>query len=517
MELVEGETLEARVRRDGPLDVELALEIAIQVTRALLAAASHGLVHRDLKPGNIMLTSDEAAQLEVKVIDFGLAKATADAAGEMELTHGGFVGTPTFASPEQFKRGPIDARSDIYSLGATLWYALTGLVPCPGRTIDEIRDCQRRAALPVKQLVERKIPARVIKLLRSTLAVDPAQRPASARELMKALEFCRAKLARGGGIRSFRKLTVLIAVLAIGAASFFALRLARQAPSHAGAVPQKSIAVLPFLDLSQTKDQEYFCDGMSEEILEALAKVEGLRVVARTSSFSFKGKSVDVGEVGKKLNVENVLEGSLRREGNRVRITTQLVNARNGSQLWSETYERELQGVFALQDEITRAVVDALKLKLAIALPVREQRNTEAYDLYLQGLYLSNKGSEKDLREGLTFFQRALEKDPKLSRAWTGIAKIWFYLADVYVKPLEAYPVDSMTMVGSVMRNGRQYALLRVDNLLYQVKTGDYLGQNYGKITKISETDVSYREIVQDAAGEWIERSSALQLQEKAR
>jgi len=430
------------VRRDGPLDVELALEIAIQVTRALLAAASHGLVHRDLKPGNIMLTSDEAAQLEVKVIDFGLAKATADAAGEMELTHGGFVGTPTFASPEQFKRGPIDARSDIYSLGATLWYALTGLVPCPGRTIDEIRACQRRAALPVKQLVERKIPARVIKLLRSTLAVDPAQRPASARELMKALEFCRAKLARGGGIRSFRKLTVLIAVLAIGAASFFALRLARQASSHAGAVPQKSIAVLPFLDLSQTKDQEYFCDGMSEEILEALAKVEGLRVVARTSSFSFKGKSVDVGEVGKKLNVENVLEGSLRREGNRVRITTQLINVRNGFQVWSETYEREVQGVFALEDEITRAVVDALKLKLAIELPVREQRNTEAYDLYLQGLYFSNKGSEKDLREGLTFFQRALEKDPKLSRAWTGIAKIWFYLADVYVKPLEAYPAS---------------------------------------------------------------------------
>ena len=196
------------------------------------------------------------------------------------------------------------------------------------------------------------------------------------------------------------------------------------------------------LDLSQAKDQEYFCDGMSEEILDALAKVEGLRVVARTSSFSFKGKSADASEVGKKLNVENVLEGSVRREGNRVRITTQLINARNGFQLWSETYERELQGVFALQDEITRAVVDALKLKLAISLPVREQRNTEAYDLYLQGLYLSNKGSEKDLREGLTFFQRALEKDPKLSRAWTGIAKIWFYLADVYVKPLEAYPAS---------------------------------------------------------------------------
>ena len=247
------------------------------------------------------------------------------------------------------------------------------------------------------------------------------------------------KAARRGKIRA------LFALLALGilitGVALFLLQRAKSTKLRAGG-PEKSIAVLPFMDLSQAKDQEYFCDGMSEEILDALAKVEGLRVVARTSSFSFKGKSADASEVGKKLNVESVLEGSVRREGNRVRITTQLVNARNGFQLWSETYERELQGVFALQDEITRAVVDALKLKLAVSLPVHEQRNTEAYDLYLQGLYLSNKGSEKDLREGLTFFQRALEKDPKLSRAWTGIAKIWFYLADVYVKPLEAYPAS---------------------------------------------------------------------------
>src|SRR5206468_9268302 len=203
-----------------------------------------------------------------------------------------------------------------------------------------------------------------------------------------------------------------------------------------------SIAVLPFLDLSQAKDQEYFCDGMSEEILDALAKIDGLRVVARTSSFSFKGKNVNASEIGKKLNVENVLEGSLRREGNRIRISAQLVNARNGFHLWSQTYERELQGVFALQDEITRSIVDALKIKLAVSLPTHEQRNTEAYDLYLRGLYFSNKGSEDDLRSALSFFQRALEKDPTFSRAWTGISKVWYFLADVYVKPLEAYPIS---------------------------------------------------------------------------
>src|SRR6185295_1286898 len=174
------------------------------------------------------------------------------------------------------------------------------------------------------------------------------------------------------------KIRVLFAVLALGiltaGVALFLLQRAKSTKLAAGG-PEKSIAVLPFMDLSQAKDQEYFCDGMSEEILDALAKVEGLRVVARTSSFAFKGKSADASEVGKKLNVENVLGGSVRREGNRVRITTQLINARNGFQVWSETYERELQGVFALQDEITRAVVDALKLKLAIALPAHEQRS----------------------------------------------------------------------------------------------------------------------------------------------
>ena len=181
---------------------------------------------------------------------------------------------------------------------------------------------------------------------------------------------------------------------------------------------------------------------MSEEILEALAKVEGLRVVARTSSFSFKGKSVNAREVGEKLNVANVLEGSLRREGNRVRVTAELINARSGFHLWTETYDRELEDVFALQDEITRAIVDALKIKLAVSLPAHEQRNTEVYDLYLQGLYFSNKGSEEDLRRALSFFQRAVEKDPTFARAWTGIAKVWYFLADVYVKPLDAYPAS---------------------------------------------------------------------------
>jgi Predicted integral membrane protein len=211
-------------------------------------------------------------------------------------------------------------------------------------------------------------------------------------------------------------------------------------PSEAATDPKKSIAVLPFVDLSQGHDQEYFCDGISEEIIGTLAKIEGLRVVARTSSFSFKGKNADVSEIAQKLNVRNILEGSLRREGDRIRVSAQLVSAADGSHLWSDTFERELQGVFAVQDEITRSIVSALKVKLAVAPPAHAEQNTEAYDLYLQGLFFSNKSSEEALRKSLDFFQRALQKDPNYAKAWTGTAKAWDWLADAYVKPLEAYP-----------------------------------------------------------------------------
>src|SRR5437660_1164574 len=236
----------------------------------------------------------------------------------------------------------------------------------------------------------------------------------------------------------------LLLLLLIGIAWWWTTQSRRASPSPAApsavhAADQKCIAVLPFVDMSQAKDQEYFCDGISEEILDTLAKVDVLRIVAHTSSFSFKGKNADVGEVANKLNVENVLEGSLRREGNRIRITAQLINARDGFHLWSETYERELKDVFAVQVEITRSIVDALKVKLAVAPPARMRQNTEAYDLYLQGLYFSNKSTEEELRKSLDLFQRSLEKDPNSARAWIGIAKAWIWLADAYVKPLEAY------------------------------------------------------------------------------
>src|SRR6516162_222132 len=466
-ELIEGETLRDRLAR-GPMQLSEALDVAIQVTSALAAAHQAGIVHRDIKPENIMLRPDAY----VKVLDFGIAKlaessfadtafatpkafgATRDRAESVTLAKtnlGSILGTVRYMSPEQARGAPVDKTTDIWSLGVVLYEMVTGHVPFTGNTPAEIMSSILEKEPPALTTYVTHAPTELQHIIGKTLRKDREGRYHSVRELLEALKGLRHNLevqaelepsiAAPSWLRWIRSpialaLGMLVVALAVAVPFYWHRNLAPSLP------PEKSIAVLPFLDLSQTKDQEYFCDGMSEEIIEALAKVEGLRVVSRTSSFSFKGKRTDVSEIGKKLKVENVLEGSLRREGNRVRVTAELINTRSGFHLWTETYDRELQGVFALQDEITRSVVDALKIKLAVSLPTHQERNTEVYDLYLQGLYFSNKSSEEDLRRALSFFQRAVEKDPTFSRAWTGIAKVWYFLADVYVKPLDAYPAS---------------------------------------------------------------------------
>jgi len=455
-ELIEGETLRQRLMR-GPMQLSEAVDIAIQVASALAAAHQAGIVHRDIKPENIMLRPDGY----VKVLDFGIAKLAEqevpvtvprdEALLLVETNLGSVLGTARYMSPEQAYGAPVDKRTDIWSLGVVLYEMVTGNAPFTGDTSKEVMSAiLEREPVPLTRYVAHP-PAELQQIISKTLRKDRKERYHSADELLQALKELRHKLevqadlARATAAPSWLRwtrstaalaLVVLVAALALALPLYWHRNLTTSSP------PEKSIAVLPFLDLSEARDQEYFCDGMSEEILEALAKVEGLRVVASTSSFSFKGKSVNAREVGEKLNVANLLEGSLRREGNRVRVTAELINARSGFHLWTETYDRELQGVFALQDEITRAIVDALKIKLAVSLPARQQPNTEVYDLYLQGLYFSNKGSEEDLRRALSFFQRAVEKDPTFGRAWTGIAKVWYFLADVYVKPLDAYPAS---------------------------------------------------------------------------
>jgi len=450
MKFIEGGQLDEMVRHE-PMPIRRAVELIAKVARTIHYAHERGILHRDIKPGNILLD----AKGEPHLTDFGLARLVeteSTVTRTMEV-----LGTPSYMAPEQAvgNNSAVSSVTDVYGLGAVLYQLLTGHPPFAGGTTFEtvrlVLDTNPRKPRLWNSKLDRDLETICLKCLEK----DPKRRYASAvalaDDLERWLKHEPIRARRTGLITRGRKWVRRNPTSALLAASLIALAAAAgwmiwksDELSRASQFnpPEKSIAILPFLDLSQAKDQEYFCEGISEEILHTLAKVEGLRVVGRTSSFSFEGTGIAASEVGKKLNVANVLGGSLRREGNRVRVTAELINARTGFHLWSETYDRELQGVFALQDEISRAIVDALKIKLAVSLPVHEQRNTEAYDLYLQGIFFSNKSSEEDLRRALRFFQGALEKDPTFSRAWTGIAKVWYFLADVYVKPLEAYPAS---------------------------------------------------------------------------
>jgi len=439
-----------------------AADLVAKVARTVHYAHEHRILHRDIKPGNILL--DQKG--EPHLTDFGLARLVETESTVTRTLE--VLGTPSYMAPEQAvgNNAALTAATDVYGLGAVLYQLLTGHPPFAGgttyETIKLLLGTEPRPPRALNPKIDRDLSTICLKCLEK----DPQRRYPSALALAEDLErwlngfpiIARPVSALARIWRWLRRNPKLVttgaAGLLLGAAAIWLFRgeLFHALPFNP---PEKSIAVMPFLDLSQTKDQEYFCDGISEEILQALAKVDGLRVIGRTSSFSFKGSGAAASEVGKKLNVGNVLTGSLQREGNRIRITAELINTRNGFHVWSETYDRELASAFALEDEIARSIIDALKVKLAVALPTREQRNTEVYDLYLQGLFFSNKGSEEDLRRALSFFQRAVEKDPTFSRAWTGIAKVWYFLADVYVKPLDAYPASKEAALKAIALDER--------------------------------------------------------------
>ena len=351
MELVEGETLEARVRRNGPLKLELALAIAIQVTRALMAAAAQNLIHRDLKPANIMLTPNEARseELEVKVIDFGLAKVTAEAANEKDITHGGFIGAG-FASPEQFGGLPADARSDIYSLGVTLWYALTGEAAMSRQNNRRNSHCQTEVALPIRQLLARENSQARGSGSFSTPWRLTAQRPASSRELLEALESCRADLARPNG-SSLRRwaAAILVAAPSRPHSSPFARRARKWRRLNSGKIDCR-----PALEnLSDDKQNAYFAAGIQDDVLTSLAQIRELKVISHTSVMAFQtpgGRNIR--EIGQALGVANVLEGSVRRAGNRVLVNVQLIDVRNDQHLWAERYDRTVADSLGLHGEL---------------------------------------------------------------------------------------------------------------------------------------------------------------------
>ena len=403
-EFVEGRTL-GDVARSAPLDAATAIDIGMQVASALAEAHRAGIVHRDLKPDNVMIRATGL----VKLLDFGIARLartgqpdiTSTMAMPGQTVGGMLIGTPQYMSPEQARGLDVDARTDIFSFGALLYELLSGTAPFAAGTVtDVIVAVLTREPAPLT-----RVPAAVNDILRRALQKDRTQRYATAAELL--LDLTQARQSLGSGF----------------------------AGAAAAAPAMTSLAVLPFANMSTDVENEHFCDGLAEELLNALSKIDTLRVAARTSAFSFKGKTVDVGTIARTLGVTGVLDGSIRRSGSRLRISVQLVNAADGYQVWSERYDREMRDVFELQDEITLAVVAALKLKLfgearAVVLK-RYTDNAEAYELFLKGRHHAYKYTAQGWQRAIEFFEKAIALEPDYALAYASLATSrgcqWFF------------------------------------------------------------------------------------------
>ena len=393
MPVVEGESLRDRIRKAKQLSLEEARQIAMEVADALDYAHRHDVVHRDIKPENIMIHDGHAV-----VTDFGIGKAVTAAAedGDTLTQTGVSVGTPAYMAPEQAAgEDDIDGRCDLYALGCVCYEMLTGEQPFTGATAQAVIAKRFAITPPPVTDIREGIPADVSQAIARLLARAPADRYATGAQFVAALK-------------------------------------SGETAAHAVGDPDdKSIAVLPFANLSNDPENEFFADGITEEIINALSQLPELRVAARTSSFAFKGKSSDLGDIGSKLKVAYVVEGSIRKAGNRIRITAQLVNVRDGSNTWSEKYDRVMDDIFAVQDEIAGAIADRLKISLAEhrsgPLVKPSTQNLEAYELYLKGrAALYRRGLS--LLEGRQLFERALELDPDYALALAGMSDANFLL-----------------------------------------------------------------------------------------
>ena len=432
MEYLEGETLKQRIN-GRPLDDRELSSHAMEIADALDAAHAQGVLHRDIKSSNIFVTRRGHA----KILDFGLAKLTADSAGEATLTAeagggirsqdltvpGTALGTVAYMSPEQVRGKELDSRSDLFSFGVVLYEMATGSLPFRGETTGVIFDAiLNRSPVPPMQL-NPYLPSYLQGVILKALEKDRDVRYQHASEI-------RADLMRKYG-----------GIIVGAAASETTAEITQPGTSGSASASGKhaSIVVLPFTNMSSDPENEFFADGITEEIINALAQIPELRVVARTSAFSFKGKQIDLRTVGESLNVTTVLEGSVRKSGNRLRITAQLINVADGYHLWSERYDRELQDIFEVQDEISKTIANRLKITLRgerhEPLVKAGTTNLEAYQLYLKGRFQANKRTPDGFSEAVGYFQQAIEKDPVYAMAYAGMAEAYTQMAFMNVSP----------------------------------------------------------------------------------